>query len=485
MSYRFPDGFLWGAALAANQCEGAWNEGGKGISIPDVMRYKPDIDAKDYKKLNTVTKEDIACGVADMETGFYPKRRGVDFYHCYKEDLAMLADMGLKMLRVSIAWTRIYPTGEEENPNYEGIAFYCNLFQEMSRLGIEPLVTLHHYEMPLALSLKYNGWADRRLIALFTKYVNTCFNEFGRWVKYWITFNEMDSIPRHSFTSAGVLEENCAGRHLETCYQALHHQLVASAIAVQNCHFILPDAQIGCMLTKIIAYPRTCAPEDVAITQGRNLDNMMCSDVAVFGQYPKLVLRRFEREGWDIDITDGDLAQLAAGKVDFVAFSYYMSITESVDPKAERTPGNTVYGVKNPYLQSSEWGWQTDPIGLRISMIELYDRYQKPLMIAENGLGYKEELGEDGVIHDSHRIEYYRSHIEEIAKAMEEGVELLGYGCWTAMDIISFKTNQMRKRYGFIYVDQDDDGNGTLARIPKDSYYWYQKVIASGGTDLG
>ena len=476
--------FLWGGALAANQCEGAWDADGKGLSVQDVQTYKPDTNNTDYKKHIAISLEGIKAAAKDKDNTYYPKRRGIDFYHRYREDLALFKEMGFKVLRVSIAWTRLYPTGEEEAPNEKGIAFYENLFKEMKRLDIEPLVTLHHYEMPLALALKYNGWTDRRVIDMFVRYSKTCFERFGKYVKYWLTFNEVDSIFRHPFTTAGIIPELCADRsEEECCYQALHHQFVAAALAAKYCHEMVPDGLMGCMLTKLITYPRTCAPEDVDLTQKKNLKNMFASDVMMNGEYPALILKEMENKGIHIDMEEGDLDIIRKYPCDYLSFSYYMSMTESADPDAERTPGNTVLGVKNPYLKASDWGWQIDPKGLKISMIELYDRYRKPLFIVENGFGAV-DVFEDGTVHDPYRIEYFREHFKAMIEAVKEGVDLLGYTSWAPIDLVSASSNQMSKRYGFIYVDQDDMGNGTLERYRKDSFWWYQKVIATNGEEL-
>lgn len=481
----FPDGFLWGGAVAANQLEGAWNVDGKGMSVADVASYKPNVDVKDYKTHVGVSTESIQKAMADVDDTFYPKRRGIDFYHHYKEDLALMAEMGFKVFRMSIAWTRLYPTGEEETPNQAGIDYYKDMFREMKRLGIEPLVTLHHYEMPLALALKYNGWADRKVIGLFVRFCKTCFEEFGEYVKLWLTFNEVDSIIRHPFITAGIIPDRCGGEETKCCYQALHHQFVAAALAAKMCREMVLGGKVGCMLTKLMTYPRTCAPEDVAATQRKNLDNHFYSDVMVFGGYPRMKAAELRRAGYFPEMEPGDEEILKAGTVDFVSFSYYMSMTESVDPEAERTPGNTVLGVKNPYLPSSEWGWQVDPAGLRISLIELYDRYKKPLFIVENGLGARDTVTEDGKIHDTYRMEYFRRHFAEMEKAIGEGVELMGYTSWAPIDLVSASTSQMSKRYGFIYVDLDDMGAGSGKRMKKDSFYWYQKVIATNGADMG
>ena len=480
----FPEHFLWGGAIAANQIEGAWKEGGKGISVADAASYKPNVDNKEYNKHVAFSLEGVKQAALDPDTVYYPKRRGIDFYHHYREDLALFAEMGFKVLRLSIAWTRLYPTGEEEEPNREGIAFYKAVFEEMRRLGIEPLVTLSHYEMPLSLSVKYNGWADRRVIDLFVRFCRTCFEEFGPYVKRWLTVNEIDSIIRHPFTSGGILPELSDGNERKCCYQGLHHQLVASAIVTKMCHEMVEGSQMGCMLTKLTTYPRTCAPQDVLAALYKNLDNYFYADVMVFGEYPGLKRTELKKKGLLPEMREEDDRILKEGCVDFISFSYYMSMTESVDPDAERTPGNTVLGVKNPYLKSSDWGWQIDDVGLRISLLELYDRYRKPLFVVENGFGAVDAVTEDGEIHDDYRIEFFRKHFIQMEKAVEDGVELLGYTSWAPIDLISASTSQMSKRYGFIYVDQDDMGNGTLKRYKKDSFAWYKKVIETNGEVL-
>lgn len=481
----FPKGFLWGGAVAANQVEGAFNVGGKGLSVADVATFKKDLSVEDYAGHNHVSTEKIQYAMDHLTDDEFPKRRGIDFYHHYKEDIALFGEMGFKAFRMSIAWSRIFPTGEEEEPNEEGLAFYDNVFKELKKHGIEPIVTLSHYEMPLALAVKYNGWVDRKVIDCFVKFSKVCFERYKDYVKYWLTFNEIDSIVRHPFTTAGIIPDRCPeGKELEVIYQGLHHQFVASALVTKLYHEIIPGSQMGCMLTKLTCYPNTCKPEDVEKTLKRNLDNYFFADVQVFGKYPPLVLKRFEREGIHIEMLPGDLEILAENTVDFVSFSYYMSLTEAVRTDQETTAGNTVMGVKNPYLPSTEWGWQIDPLGLKISLIELYDRYNKPLLIVENGMGTKDVLTEDGKVHDDYRIEYFKSHFKAMEAAIEEGVELFGYTSWAPIDLVSASTSQMSKRYGFIYVDQDDFGNGTLKRYKKDSFDWYKEVIATNGENL-
>lgn len=481
----FPKNFLWGGAVAANQVEGAWNIDGKGLSVADMATYKPNLRLDDYEGHLGVSSETIEKARKDPSDKIYPKRRGVDFYHRYKEDLELFAEMGFKVLRVSIAWSRIFPTGEEKEPNEKGLQFYENLFTEMKRLNIEPIVTLSHYEMPLELSIKYNGWVERKIIDDFVRFSNVCFHRYKDLVKYWLTFNEIDSINRHPFTTAGIIPDRCPeGKEDELVYQALHHQFVASALVTADCHRIIEGSQVGCMLTKLTTYPNTCNPEDVELTLKKNLHNYFYSDVQVFGEYPVMIERKFERNNINIKMEPGDREILKNNTVDFVSFSYYMSLTESAKQDMEKAAGNTIMGVKNPYLPATDWGWQIDPVGLKISLIELYDRYKKPLIIVENGMGAFDKVEEDGTIHDDYRIKYFKEHFKQMKEAVEEGVDLFGYTSWGAIDLISAGTSQMSKRYGFIHVDQDDEGNGTLNRSRKDSFYWYKKVIESNGEDL-
>ena len=481
----FPENFLWGGAVAANQVEGAWNVDGKGPSVADVATYKPHVDLTEYAAHHRVDSASVGAALADTDDTYYPKRRGIDFYHRWAEDLDLFAELGFKTLRVSIAWSRLFPTGEESEPNEAGVRFYEQLFARMRELGIEPLVTLSHYEMPAALALKHNGWVDRRVVGYFETFARACFERFGKWVTLWLTFNEIDSIVRHPFTTAGILPDLCGPEGVDQdIYQALHHQFLGSALAVAHCRRIIPGSRIGCMLTKLTTYPRTCHPDDVLATLEKNLDNHFYADVQVRGDYPPLIVRSLANRGITLATQDGDADILKAGTVDFVSFSYYMSMTESVDPEAERTPGNTVLGVKNPYLPSTEWGWQIDPVGLQTSLIELYDRYGLPLFIVENGMGAVDVRTEDGTIHDPYRIAYFRAHIEQMANAIDKGVDLMGFTSWAPIDLVSASTSQMSKRYGFIYVDADDMGRGSYDRYRKDSFAWYQKVIATNGTDL-
>lgn len=478
---EFPKGFLWGGAVAANQVEGAWNVDGKGLSAADMAIYKKNVSKADYKKHNTMNNEQIEKAMQDPTDTDYPKRRGIDFYHRYPEDVALFGEMGLKTLRVSIAWTRIFPDGNETEPNKAGLAFYDQLFDELIKHDIEPLVTLSHYEMPMYLVNHYGGWTQRPVVDFFVHFCKTVFARYKDKVKHWITFNEIDSIIRHPFTSGGIVPERF--EHLEQAvYQALHHQFVASALAVKYCHELVPGAQIGCMLTKLTTYPHTCNPQDVLAAYKDNSFNYFFTDVQVRGAYPRYMDRFFTDKGIVIEKLEGDDEILSTHTVDFLSFSYYMSLVASADSDGmEQVSGNTIGGVKNPYLATSEWGWQIDPVGLRLSLTELYSRYEVPLFVVENGLGANDRVEEDGTIQDDYRIDYFRAHIEQMHEAILDGVELMGYTSWGVIDLISYSSSEMEKRYGFIHVDQDNDGNGTLARTRKKSFFWYKDVIANNG----
>ncbi|MDG4975087.1 glycoside hydrolase family 1 protein [Lactococcus lactis] len=479
----FPDNFLWGGAFAGNQVEGAWNIDGKGLSVADVATYKPNVDNKDYSTHLSFSRKMIEKASHDISDKDYPKRRGNDFYHHYKEDLSLFAEMGFKVLRLSVAWTRLFPNGIEEKPNEKGIQFYKNVFKEMQKLNIKPIVTLSHYEMPLYLSQNYNGWVDRKVVDYFVRFATVCFEEFDEYVDYWLTFNEIDSIHRHPFTTAGIILEESEGKEEEDIYQALHHQFIASSLVTKIAHEKNSENKIGCMLTKLITYPLTCSPADIELTLKKNLENNFYADVQVKGEYPTMIEKSLKNRGIMIKMNSEDRQILKENTVDFLSFSYYMSMAESSNPDAERTPGNTVLGVKNPYLESTEWGWQIDPKGLKISLIELYDRYQIPLMVVENGMGAVDKVV-NGRVRDPYRIEYFKQHFIEMKKAIDEGVELIGYTSWAPIDLVSAGTSQMSKRYGFVYVDADDEGRGSYDRIKKDSFDWYKEVIKTNGRNL-
>ena len=475
--YKLPENFLWGAAIAANQAEGAYNEGGRGLSNIDMM---PHGVHRMEVKLGGTPHPTLQAGE------YYPSHTGVDFYHHYKEDIALMAELGLKVFRTSISWSRLYPHGDERTPNPEGVAFYRNVFQECRKYGIEPLVTLCHFDTPIALIKKYGGWKDRRMVDAYAHYCEVLFQRFRGKVKYWLTFNEINMLLHMPFMGAGLLF--APGENVQQVkYQAAHHELVASAKAVKLAHAIMPDAMVGCMLAAGQFYPRTCAPADVQAAAEADRDNYFFIDVQSRGEYPVWAKKRMERAGIALQMEPGDEQLLKEGTVDFISFSYYSSRCTTVDPELmNKASGNAIMdAVKNPYLKASDWGWAIDPVGLRITMNSLYDRYQKPLFIVENGLGAVDKVEADGSIHDTYRIDYLRAHIEQMEKAInEDGLPLLGYTTWGPIDLVSASTGEMKKRYGFIYVDKDNEGKGTLARSRKDSFYWYKKVIASDGEDL-
>ncbi len=480
MANAFPKGFLWGGATAANQCEGGWQEGGKGLSTVDVIPF-----GEDRMPVSRGTLKMLDCDDQHQ----YPAHEAIDMYHHFKEDIKLFAEMGFKCYRFSIAWTRILPNGDDDTPNEAGLKFYEEMIDECLKYGIEPLITICHFDTPIALIKKYGGWKDRRMIDAYLKYCTAIFTRYAGKVKYWLTFNEINMLLHMPFMGAGILFEEGENPE-EVKYRAAHYELVASAKAVQLAHKLMPGAMVGCMLAAGQYYPFTCNPVDVYAAMEADRDNYFFIDAQARGAYPVWALKRMERAGITLDCTEDDLAQLKAGTVDFISFSYYSSRSASGDPSTieKNTNGGNVdiMSLKNPYLSASEWGWQIDPIGLRVTLNTLYDRYQKPLFIVENGLGAVDTVEADGSIHDPYRIDYMRKHIIEMEKAVnEDGLPLLGYTMWGPIDIVSASTGEMKKRYGFIYVDKDNAGNGTLARSRKDSFYWYKQVIATNGADLG
>ncbi|MCI8930408.1 MAG: glycoside hydrolase family 1 protein [Lachnospiraceae bacterium] len=468
----FDKDFLWGASTAANQVEGGWNEGGKGVSVIDVQARGENCPREQTP------------GV--LPGRYYSSHVASDFYHHYKEDIALFAQMGMKAYRMSIAWTRIYPKGTEEIPNEEGIRFYDSVFDELHKYGIEPVVTISHYEPPYDLSLQ-DGWANRSMINHYLKFCRTIFTRYKDKVRYWMTFNEINcaQVPFGIMTACGVYSGITDEKNTEQLrYQALHHQFIASAKAVALAHEMNPECKVGCMVASMLNYPLTCNPEDILLTQQTNqMKHMFCGDVMVRGCYPGYALRYLHEHSIAVAMKPEDDWILKQGTVDFYAFSYYMTNCCGHNENADKTKANLVDGLKNPYLKASEYGWQIDPVGLRYMMNEMYDRYQIPLMIVENGLGAK-DIVEDGFVHDSYRIDYLRAHIKAMSEAIEDGVEVLGYMPWSAIDLIALSTGNMEKRYGFIYVDADNEGKGSYRRIRKDSFYWYKKVIESNGADL-
>ncbi|WP_170871275.1 glycoside hydrolase family 1 protein [Bacillus sp. I-2] len=480
----FSDNFLWGGATAANQIEGAYLEDGKGLSTSDFAAYKdPYAQGKVNNFTFDVSSAELNKYKENPEAFDFPKRRGIDFYHRYEEDIALFAEMGFKVFRLSISWARIFPTGLEDKPNEEGLAFYDKVFDECAKYGIEPLVTMSHYEMPITLTEKYNGWMSRELVPLFEKYARAILERYKNKVKYWITFNEMNMNLNSLYTGAGILED-LVDHKLQAAYQASHHQFVASALTVKAAKEIIPNVQIGCMINQIEAYAKTTKPEDQLQAVKSNQLNMFYPDVQARGEYPTYMVKYFADNQIKLDIKEQDEQILKEGTVDFVAISYYMSHVAEAREDAAELAGTFDSPIKNEHLELSQWDWPIDPMGLRISLIKLYDRYQKPLFVCENGLGARDTLTQDGKVHDDYRIDYLKKHIEQMKEAVKEGVDLMGYTPWGCIDLISCGTSQMTKRYGLIYVDQDDLGNGTLNRYRKDSFFWYKNVIASNGEDL-
>lgn len=465
MGKRFPEGFLWGGAVAANQLEGAYKADGKGLSTADVSPYG------------------IMSPPDESMTAYNLYHDGIDFYHKYKEDIALFAEMGFKAFRLSIAWTRIFPNGDETEPNEKGLAFYDNLFDELKKYNIEPVVTISHYEMPLALVKNYGGWKNRKVVEFYEHFARTVFTRYKDKVKYWMTFNEINVILHAPFTGGGLLFEE--GENQKNAqYQGAHHQFIASALAIKAGHEIIPGSQIGCMIASMVTYPYTSKPEDMFAAMQQDRQTLFFSDVQARGSYPGYMKRFFRDNNIEIVMEEGDEQLLKDGTVDYIGFSYYMSFVASTDPEHQKTSGNLLEGVKNPYLASSEWGWQIDPKGLRIVLNQLHDRYQKPLFIVENGLGAVDTLSTDGTVEDDYRIDYLQSHLEEVREAIEDGVELIGYTSWGPIDLVSASTAELRKRYGYIYVDRDSEGKGTNNRIKKKSFHWYKEVIETNGESL-
>ena len=480
MDSVFRKDFLWGGACAANQFEGAWDVDGKGDSVPDHCTN------------GTHTTPKRLTEAFEPNT-LYPSHEAIDFYHHYEEDIALFAEMGFKVFRTSINWTRIFPTGEEQTPNEAGLAFYDRVFDCCKAHGIEPLVTISHYELPFALVKKYNGWASRKLVDFYMNYCKTIFARYQGKVKYWLTFNEINAgtMPFGAVLSTGTVQGYNGSvmgvpDDAQARFQALHHQFVASAMAVKYAHEHYSDYRLGNMICFITTYPYTCDPADMlANQQAMRQTNWYCSDVQVRGAYPAYARRLWQEKGVKLVMEPGDEQLLREGTVDFYTLSYYMSNCITTHKDAEATGGNIGQGYKNPYLEASDWGWQIDPQGLRYSLNEIYDRYRIPIMVVENGLGARDTLEPDGSIHDPYRVDYLRKHIAQMAEAAQDGVDLMGYTPWGCIDLVSASTGEMAKRYGFIYVEKYDDGTGDLSRRRKDSFFWFQKVIASNGADLG
>lgn len=474
----FPEGFLWGGAVAACQIEGAYDTDGRGLSTSDVHMYTKNLDRANVPKEGGGTLENIKSYIRDEEN-YYPKRFGIDFYHTYKEDLALLAEMGFRTFRTSISWSRIFPKGDESEPNEKGLIFYDNLIDEIKKNGMEPIITISHYDMPLYLVTEYGGFANRKLIDFFVRYATAVLDRYKDKVKYWIVFNQINLLQYCAWGSIGLLDDY-ANDLEEVKFQAVHHQFVANAIVYEYGKKVNPDMQIGTMAADCTYYPNSCKPEDVVLTMKRNRMQYFYTDVQLRGKYPDYAIRFFEENGWDIKMEAGDEDLIRNNKQDFLAISYYSSkVIDSsrcgMDPKDV---------IQNPNLKPTPWEWRMDPLGFYNCLSQYWDRYQVPIMIAENGLGAIDTVEEDGKIHDDYRIDYYRQHILQMKECIKDGVNIFAYCAWGPIDIVSSSTAEMSKRYGFIYVDQDDEGRGSKNRSRKDSFYWYKKVISSNGENL-
>ena len=474
---EFPEGFLWGGATAANQLEGGYQEGGRGLSIADALP-----GGKDRFKI--VSQPDFDWTI-DTDKYTYPNHEGIDFYHHYKEDIALFAEMGFKCYRFSIAWSRIFPNGDETQPNEAGLKFYDDVIDECLANNIEPVITISHYELPLNLAKRYGGWKNRYLIEFYETFARTILTRYASKVKYWMTFNEINSAAHFPVMGQGLVPSTGANDK-KNVFQAWHNQFVASAKAVKIAHELRDDIQVGCMILYATSYAYDSNPVNQLANLQHNQDfNFFCADVQVRGAYPtytKRLLAEYNLTFDDLETTDGDLALLQQYPVDYIGFSYYMSsAVETTGSVTDTVAGNLMGGVKNPFLKASDWGWQIDPTGLRIALNELYDRYQKPLFVVENGLGAIDKPDKNFYVEDDYRIDYLKQHIEAMAGAIDDGVDLMGYTPWGCIDLVSASTGEMSKRYGFIYVDLDDQGHGTLARYPKKSFYWYQDVIKHNG----
>lgn len=495
---RFPENFLWGGATSAAQVEGGRCENGKGLSHLDYVYYRgPKIPC------NFMLKNNYEMAKAQEATLNFPNRRGIDFYHRYKEDIALLAEMGFKSFRMSISWTRLFPTGLEEKPDPKGVEFYHNVFRELHKYGIEPLVTMIHYELPIVFVEKYDGWASPEVIPHCVRYLKFLIDEYKDEVKYWLTFNEINMVcavpwlgggiildrngefemPKN-FRPFGPLPPEMAGRWENASHQALHHQFIASAMIVRYAHETAPGCLIGNMFNLHHLYPETPSPADAYRAHEETEYNMFFCDVMAKGYYPEWIKTYYRRHNINIKYVDNYEQILSEGKVDFISLSYYLSSIVTADPKRQERIGSFIRTLHNPYLETSDFGWQIDPTALRISLNELRDRFNLPIYIVENGIGAFEKPDENGEIHDDYRISYLRSHINAIAEAIDDGVNVIGYTPWGCIDLVSCSLVSMSKRYGFVYVDADDEGNGTYDRSRKDSFYWYKKVIASNGEDL-
>lgn len=475
---EFPNDFLWGGAVAACQIEGAYDVDGRGLSTSDLRAYDPNIKRANIKKEGGDTLAGIKAAMQD-QTSYFPKRYGIDFYHTYKQDLALLKELGLKAFRTSISWSRIFPHGDESEPNEKGLQFYDKLIDEIIKNGMEPIITMSHYDFPIYLVTEYGGFANRQVIDFFVKYASILLHRYKGKVKYWIVCNQINLVPAVQFGSLGIYEDQ--SEHMEELmYQAVHHQFIAAAKVIKLAREIDPDAQMGTMVADGTFYPATCRPQDVVFTMKKNRMQYYFTDVQFRGEYPGYALRYFKDNNIQLNIQEDDLTLLKEYTMDFLAISYYYS--KIVDSK--KNTMEPFDGEQNPYLEPTPWEWRADPLGLYNCLSQYWDRYEKPLMIAENGLGALDHVNEDESIHDEYRIEYLQQHIAQVKGCIKDGVSILAYLSWAPIDIVSSSSAEMSKRYGYIYVDLDDYGKGSGKRMKKDSFYWYQHVIETNGREI-
>lgn len=480
---KVSENFLWGGATASFQFEGGYDEDGRGLAThdyetdgsvesPRCITYCLPDGKKGKARSSFFNPEDLPDGAVAClnENQYYPSHKGVDFYHHWQEDIDFMSEMGFKVYRFSVSWSRIFPTGEETVPNEKGITFYLNIIQYLKEKGIQPVITIHHDEVPIYLAEKYDGWSSRHTIDCYVNYCKVLFERFGSYCKYWITFNEINAV--RGFATCGT--HKCDN---QTHYNAVHHMFLASARAVRLGHEMMPGSMFGAMYASSALYPATCKPEDMFRQMRQRRETYFFMDTMVRGYYPSYSKEIFARRGVELNVEAGDEKILREGTLDYISFSYYRSNIVSTESEM-----NVIGGDKNPYLEATSWGWPVDPLGLRYVLNEFYDRYQKPLFIVENGLGAVDTVEEDGTINDDYRIDFLKKHLQEMMNAMTiDGVECLGYTMWGPIDLISLSTGEMKKRYGFVYVDMDDKGNGTLTRKKKKSFEWMKRVIETNG----
>lgn len=476
----FPKGFLWGGAVAACQIEGAYNVDGRGLSTSDLQPYDPNQDRKKVREKGGSLAW-INERISD-KTSYFPKRFGIDFYHTFPEDLKLLKEMGFKAFRTSISWSRIFPNGDEETPNEKGLEYYDRLIDAIRANGMEPILTMSHYDIPINIVTKYGGFPNRKVVDLFVKYADLLVDRYQNKVKYWIVFNQINYVPICKFVSLGIYDDETSPAEMEELvYQGVHNQFVACAKIKEFAKSLAKGIQIGTMVSSEIYYPANCDPRNIVFTYQKNRMQYFFTDVQFYGEYPGYALRYFSEHKITIKFEPNDLETLKINTMDFLGISYYYTKILDID-KNSWVPFD---GSQNPFLKPTAWEWRADPLGFYYVLSNYWERYKKPIIVAENGLGAYDKLEDDHTVHDQYRIEYLKKHIEQMKNTINDGANIISYLSWGPIDMVSSSSNEMSKRYGYIYVDKDDFGNGTQNRYKKDSYYWYQKVIASNGKDLG